>query len=1067
LNIIERLGFDLDGHHLVIRCAMTGPAVMTGLLVSPGGRDEVTLRFPVAECADPDFTNQSAVDLRRVVETHPPGRGKLNFFVEGTSPDGESVVRRVGRAPVSERPVRSLVTTVGEVSVRAEVGPGGNLRLAIAEELPDPRLAVQTLSFQPRGAEIEVALRVVSDHALAGASVVLSDRRTGAQARAQLAVTADAAALRAEHGILVHRVVGTVDLETATPQLPSDSEYVALGIEMVDDLGKVHRRSLPLPEDDRAVSLRPVTVTAEDRTTHYVPYVTFKGARISLKVDHFEPRAFRTLQRRLRWAWLMPLVRRFTGVWLIGELPDRAQDNGYHLFRWVRENHPQRRIYYVITADSPHRERLEALGNVLVRGSEEHVRKSLLATRLISTHLPEYLLPTPDPRLVRHSNGVRVFLQHGIMGMKNMVANYGRRSSDFHCDIFHVSSAREREMIINDFGYLPSQVRVTGLPRFDRLLVPAEDPRGILIIPTWREWLLRPEFFVESEFLERWRALLHDERIKRMLNAGERITFVLHPNLAHHTALLHVPDGVDVVPQGDRDVQDLMREHRAMITDYSSVGFDFALQGRPVYYFQFDRHRFLGKYPSPLDPVTDLPGYAAPFADDLLDEVERAWRAGFPMPEEYAGRIRRWVDHPDQQNCARAYDSVRDSDGLRGLVTRVRASDASGRLFRRFRKSRFYLPAMRALMAVARATPRSRTIVFESGNGRQYAGNPRAIYEEVVRRGTDVRTVWSSTSTFRPTDPDTRKVPPRTPRYYWELGRASHWVTDQNLGVAARPARRTFYLQTWHGTPLKRMQHDAMSQQGRKPGYLERVTRQTSYWSALLSPSPYASEKFRSAFRFTGEMLELGYPRNDVLAGAGLAERSAVTRARLGVPTDARVVLFAPTFRDNSRAGNRYVFKPGFDYRQVAESMPEDVVLLVRAHHVTGNSARVPAELRHRILDVTEYGDSQDLMAAADARITDYSSMMFDFALTGRPMLFFCPDLQEYATQLRGFYFDFAEQAPGPILRSQEELVGALHDLDEVQRTYADRLAGFVREFGPLDDGGAAARVVNELLRRG
>lgn len=1065
MNIIERLAFDVEGEQLKVRYSMTRAVQMTALLACPRRRDS-TLRFPIEECPDPEFMYQAVVDLRRLVEHHQPGDGRVNLSIENISPTGETVVRRLGRAPVTERPLRTLATTVDGIGVRVEVGAGGNVILAVEEELPATPMSARTVAFRPRSTAIEIGLRVEGDAALSDAAVVLTERRTGLNVRVPMTITADHRALRSEQGRLAYVVTALVDMASVTQQLPSDSEYVPIHVALYDDRGEERTVGLRLPSDDRRSSLRPVTAFTPGMTSHYIPYLTFKGSRISLKVDHFEPAAFQELRRRLRWAWLMPVARRFAGVWLVGELPDRAQDNGYHFFRWVRENHPDRRIYYVITADSPHRERLEKLGNVVVRGSEQHVRYSLLATRLVSTHLPQYLLPTPDPRLVRHANGVRIFLQHGIMGMKNMVANYGRRSSDFHCDVFHVSSAREREMIINDFGYQPSQVRVTGLPRFDRLLAPGVEPHGILIIPTWREWLLRPEFFVDSEFLERWRTLLHDERIKRLLNAGERITFMLHPNLAHHTALFDAPDGVTVLRQGDRDVQDLMREHRALITDYSSVGFDFALQGRPVYYFQFDRDRFLGRHPSHLDPVLDLPGYVTASAHDLLGELERGWSAGFPMPEENARRISRWVDHQDRENCARVYDSVKDSGGLRAVAARVRASDASGRLYERFRDSAAYRPAMRALMAVARTLPRSRTVVFESGNGGQYAGNPRAIYEELVRRATGLRTVWSTTSTFRPADISTRKVLPRSPRFYWELGRARFWVTDQNLGVDVRPSRRTFYLQSWHGTPLKRMQNDALSQEGRQPGYLERMARQTGYWSALLSPSPYATERFRSAFRFTGEVLELGYPRNDVLAGRGLAERRDLTRARLGVDPDARIVLFAPTFRDNARQGSRYVFKPGLDYRALAEQLPEDVVFLVRAHHVAGRSARVPEDVRHRVVDVTWCEDAQDLMAAADALVTDYSSTMFDFALTRRPLLFYCPDLEEYATQLRGFYFDFVEQAPGPILRTQDELVGALHDLDRLQKAYRTKTEAFVEQFGPLDDGAAAVRVVDDLLSR-
>lgn len=1066
MNRIERLGFDLDDGRLTVRLAMTRRMQMTDAIVSPGGRTEGSVRFPVQECAEPGYDHQFVVDLGELALKRDPDVHRYTVSVENVGAHGAPVVRRVGRAAVTDRPVRPLVTRVDDLSARVEVGPGGNLLIHLAEDLPLPAASVHWTGMRSGQRSLSLRAHLTGDLDTASVEVAFTDRQTGAEARAPMQVQDLPDRMRSDHGHLHRDLAATVDLVQVTGRLPRDTEYVAVDLVVTDAAGVEGRLAPVVPDELDVRRLQPVSVSGTDRVSHYVPYVTFKAARIGFKVDHFEPAAFRSLKRSVLWAPLAPVARRFAGAWLVGELPHRAQDNGYHLFRWIRERHPGRRVYYVITADSPDRERLEALGNVVVRGSREHVRLSLLATRLISTHLPEYLLPTPDPRLVRRNRAVRVFLQHGIMGMKNMVPNYGRRSSTFRCDVFHVSSAREREMIINDFGYLPSQVRVTGLPRFDRLLEPSNAPRGILVIPTWRDWLLRPEAFEGSEFLERWRGLLHDERVRQLVAAGERITFVLHPNLAHHTDLLDVPEGVTVLRQGERDVQDLMRDHRALVTDYSSVGFDFALLGRPVYYFQFDRDRFLGRYPSHIDPVTDLPGHVATTSDEVLDAVVAGWQAGFPMPEENARRIRMWVDHPDRDNCSRVYESIRKVGRVRVLANRVRSSRHARRLYQRFSASRAYRPAMRQLMALARLTPRSRTVVFESGNGRQYAGSPRAIYEELARRDTGLRTVWSTTSTFRPLDNGTRKVAPRSPRFYWELGRAKFWVTDQNLGVDVRPGRRTFYLQTWHGTPLKRMQHDALTQEGRRPGYLERVTRQTGYWTALLSPSPYASECFRSAFRFTGEMLELGCPRNDVLAGPGLAERAALTRARLGLPSSARVVLFAPTFRDDARQGSRYVFDPRLDYRQVAEDLPEDMVLLVRAHHVTGGSAGVPPDLRGRVLDVTAYEDSHDLLAAADALVTDYSSVMFDYALTRRPMLFYCPDLEEYATQLRGLYLDLTEVAPGPIVRSQEELVGALRRLDETAAEHADRRTSFVQQFAPLDDGAASARVVDVLLQR-
>jgi CDP-glycerol glycerophosphotransferase len=105
-----------------------------------------------------------------------------------------------------------------------------------------------------------------------------------------------------------------------------------------------------------------------------------------------------------------------------------------------------------------------------------------------------------------------------------------------------------------------------------------------------------------------------------------------------------------------------------------------------------------------------------------------------------------------------------------------------------------------------------------------------------------------------------------------------------------------------------------------------------------------------------------------------------------------------------------------------------------------------------------------ELFLITDELVTDYSSMMFDFANTGRPMLFFTYDLESYRDQLRGFYFDFEQTAPGPLLKESEQVVEAVADLDAVHRQYADQYERFVRQFCPLDDGGAAARIVDRVF---
>ncbi len=116
--------------------------------------------------------------------------------------------------------------------------------------------------------------------------------------------------------------------------------------------------------------------------------------------------------------------------------------------------------------------------------------------------------------------------------------------------------------------------------------------------------------------------------------------------------------------------------------------------------------------------------------------------------------------------------------------------------------------------------------------------------------------------------------------------------------------------------------------------------------------------------------------------------------------------------------------------------------------------------------DVTGYPDIGDLLLVTDVLITDYSSVMFDFAPTGRPMLFFTYDLEQYRDHLRGFYFDFEAAAPGPLLASSEQVVDALADIDSVTATYAAPLAAFTARFCPLDDGKASARACDLIFGR-
>jgi CDP-glycerol glycerophosphotransferase len=196
------------------------------------------------------------------------------------------------------------------------------------------------------------------------------------------------------------------------------------------------------------------------------------------------------------------------------------------------------------------------------------------------------------------------------------------------------------------------------------------------------------------------------------------------------------------------------------------------------------------------------------------------------------------------------------------------------------------------------------------------------------------------------------------------------------------------------------------------------------------------------------------------------ADRDALTvqlRRRLDLPDDRRVVLYAPTYRDQVVDGRgRYRLDLHLDVDRLRRAVGHDTVVLFRKHHYVVDA--VPETADGFVRDVSAFPDGTELMLAADVLVTDYSSMMFDFANTGRPMLFFTYDLDVYRDEIRGFYFDFSERAPGPLLRTTDELAAALRDLDGVVGEYRSRYDAFASTFCELDDGRAAARVVDRIF---
>ena len=356
-------------------------------------------------------------------------------------------------------------------------------------------------------------------------------------------------------------------------------------------------------------------------------------------------------------------------------------------------------------------------------------------------------------------------------------------------------------------------------------------------------------------------------------------------------------------------------------------------------------------------------------------------------------------------------------------------------------------------------------VVFVSFKGKQASDNPLGIAAELRRRGDDREHVWAVIDWSVPVPDGARPVLMGTEGYWDALARSQYIVSNDDMPTGFEKRAGQVYLQTWHGTPLKKIGWDVAQLQsisGAK--YLDHLADDVAKWDMLLSPGPFSTPILQRAFRFGGEILESGYPRNDVLAAGDTSALAATVRQRIGTPDGKKIIMYAPTWRDNQYyASGRYRFDVRLDLERAYQELGDDYVILIRGHHHMADD--VPSGVRPGfVLNVTNYPDVSELFLVSDALITDYSSMMCDFAVTGKPMVFYAYDLEDYRDNLRGFNIDFEAEVPGPLVTTSGEVIAALQDLPGVAAGYRARYEAFAARFCSLDDGKAGARVCDRLF---
>ena len=364
-------------------------------------------------------------------------------------------------------------------------------------------------------------------------------------------------------------------------------------------------------------------------------------------------------------------------------------------------------------------------------------------------------------------------------------------------------------------------------------------------------------------------------------------------------------------------------------------------------------------------------------------------------------------------------------------------------------------------------------VYFQTFSGRGYSDSPKAMYEYMMKAPEykDYRFVWSFKEperfSFLKND-RTDIVKFRTRADNIALRTAKYWITNYRMLNHQYPRKGQVYVQCWHGTPLKRLGYDLESSDNVMNSgseIREKYRSDAKKFSYILSPSPFCTEKFASAWNLvktkqTHKIIEEGYPRNDRLINATPEEREEL-RKKLGVE-GKKVILYAPTWRDNQHtSGEGYTYKTEVDFDKLRKELGEEYVILFRAHYLVANSFDFD-KYRGFVEDVSSYSDINELYIAADILVTDYSSVFFDYANLKKPVIFYMYDLEQYANELRGFYFSL-DELPGPIVKDEDDLVKEIRACDSWQPDA--KYEEFCNKFNPKDDGHASERVLKRIIR--
>lgn len=368
-------------------------------------------------------------------------------------------------------------------------------------------------------------------------------------------------------------------------------------------------------------------------------------------------------------AHIMKLKKGNRDIWLISERRDEAEDNGYHLYKYIRENHPYKKVYYIIDKKSKAYKKIEKYKTVIQHNSLKHYIYYFLSDKHISAFqffgVPEtpFLWRLEEKGII---NKKKIFLQHGIT--KEMLPFLKYEKTKY--EMFICGAKPEFEYIKKNYGYPSENIKYLGFCRFDNLH-DYKEKKQVLIMPTWRQWLgmtnedndiIKDEQnFLDSEYFKVYNSLINNSELEEVLkNNNTKLIFYPHPEMQRFIKFFKCnSNDIIIAKRNESDLQKLLKESKMLITDYSSIAFDFAYMKKPLIYYQFDQNKYYNNHfeKGYFDCNRDGFGPVIKNEQKLIKYIEDLLRENINT-QKYIDKSEKFFEIYDTNNCNRTYDAI-------------------------------------------------------------------------------------------------------------------------------------------------------------------------------------------------------------------------------------------------------------------------------------------------------------------------------------------------------------------------------------------------------------------------